>query len=295
MKSKYSWALTILLAAFASTLRAQDDDLLKGLENEDNSPVPATFKGTRLINCHTVEVPGRRTLDFRIAHRFGSFNSGWYDFFGLDGGASIRIGLEYSYDGRLQLGIGRTSLEKMGDGFLKYRLVRQRPKGWQQVSVTLFTSAYYTMQKDPNKAANGFDKYERKSSRLSYANQIIIGRKFSDRFSLQIAPTMIHVNQVDNISDKNDIYVLAGATRFKFTKRAALTLEYGYRPIGYTRKTYYDTFSVGVDLETGGHVFQMFVTNSLGLTEPQFLTRTTDKWSDMGIRLGFNISRAFTI
>ncbi len=173
--------------------------------------------------------------------------------------------------------------------------MRQRPRGWQQVSVTLFTSAYYTMQKDPNKAANGFDKYERKSSRLSYAHQIIIGRKFSDRFSLQIAPTMIHVNQVDNISDKNDIYVLTGATRFKFTKRAALTLEYGYRPIDYTRKTYYDTFSVGVDLETGGHVFQMFVTNSLGLTEPQFLTRTTDKWSDMGIRLGFNISRAFTI
>ncbi len=100
MKSTYLLALPLmLLLSFGISLNAQDDDLLKGLENEDNSPVLATFKGTRLINCHTVEVPGRRTLDFRIAHRFGSFNSGWYDFFGLDGGASIRIGLEYSYDG----------------------------------------------------------------------------------------------------------------------------------------------------------------------------------------------------
>lgn len=97
MKSIYLLALPLmLLLSFGTSLNAQDDDLLKGLENEDNSPVLATFKGTRLINCHTIEVPGRRTLDFRIAHRFGSFNSGWYDFFGLDGGASIRIGLEYA-------------------------------------------------------------------------------------------------------------------------------------------------------------------------------------------------------
>ncbi len=276
-------------------LFAQEDDLLAGLEQVDNTPVLATFKGTRLINLHTVEVPGRRTLDFRIAHRFGPFNGGWYDFYGLDGGASIRMGLEYSYDGRLQLGIGRTSVEKMADAFLKYRLVRQRPHGWQQVSVTLFSSAYYTMLRDPDKAANGFDKYARRSSRLSYAHQIIIGRKFSDRFSLQIAPTVVHMNQVERISDLNDAVVLTGATRFKITKRSAITVEYGWRATGYSRTKYYDTLGIGWDIETGGHVFQMFLTNSIGLVEPQFLLRTNNKWSDAGIRLGFNISRVFTI
>src|SRR5689334_17863474 len=126
---KQNWLIlsSTLLLLCCSGLSAQEEDLLKGLEMEDNSPVLVTFKGTRLINCHTVEVPGRRTLDFRIAHRFGAFNSGWYDFFGLDGGASIRIGLEYSYDGRLEVGLGRTSTEKTADGFLKYRLLRQRP------------------------------------------------------------------------------------------------------------------------------------------------------------------------
>ncbi len=282
----------ILLAPTA--LFAQDD-LLAGLETVDNSPVLATFKGTRLINLHTVEVPGRRTLDFRIAHRFGPFNGGWYDFYGLDGGASIRMGLEYSYDGRLEVGIGRTSVEKMADGFLKYRLIRQRMHGWQQVSVTLFSSTYYTILRDADRVANGFDKYARRSSRLSYAHQIIIGRKFSDRFSLQVAPTLVHINQVNRISDRNDAVVITGATRFKITKRSAITLEYGWRAFGYSRTPYYDTLGIGWDIETGGHVFQMFLTNSVGLTEPQFLLRTNNKWTDAGIRLGFNISRAFTI
>ncbi len=276
-------------------LFAQGEDLLAEMDMKDNSPVSATFKGTRLINMHTVEVPGRRTLDFRIAHRFGPFNDGWYGFYGLDGGASIRLGLEYSYDGRLEVGIGRTSVEKMMDGFLKYRLIRQRPHGWQQVSVTLFSSMYYTILRDPDKATNGFDKYARRSSRISYAHQIIIGRKFSDRFSLQIAPTLVHMNQVDRISDLNDVFVLTGATRFKITKRSAITVEYGWRATGYTRTRHYDTLGVGWEVETGGHVFSMFLTNSLGLTEPQFLLRTNNKWSDGGIRLGFNISRVFSI
>ncbi|MFN8302569.1 MAG: DUF5777 family beta-barrel protein [Saprospiraceae bacterium] len=294
MKIKSLLAIPLFVLA-AATAQAQDEDLLKGLEQEDNSPVLATFKGTRLINFHTVEVGGRRSLDFRIAHRFGPFNSGWYDFFGFDNGASIRFGLEYSYDGRLQFGIGRTSIDKTADGFLKYRLVRQRPNGWQQVSVTLLTSGFYTMKKDPDKAVNGFDKYENWTSRLSFAHQVIIGRKFDDRLSLQIAPAMIHYNQVDRISDKNDVFVLAAAGRYKFTKRAALTLEYGWRINEYSRTKYYDTFGVGIDIETGGHVFQMFLTNSVGLTEPQYFAQTTDQWKKMGIRLGFNISRVFTL
>lgn len=285
----------LLILCLAPIPLFSQEDLLGDLELKDNSPVLATFKGTRLINLHTIEVPGRRTLDFRIAHRFGPFNDGWYDFYGLDGGASIRMGLEYSYDGRLQFGIGRTSVEKMADAFLKYRLVRQRASGWQQLSVTLLSSAYYTMLRDPDKATNGFDKYARRSSRMSYAHQIIIGRKFSERFSIQLSPTLIHMNQVDRISDLNDAFVLAGATRFKITKRSALTLEYGWRATGYTRTKYYDTLGVGWEVETGGHVFQMFLTNSIGLAEPQFLLRTNNKWSDAGIRLGFNISRVFTI
>ncbi len=294
---RYFFIAGILLALGSfNGLIAQNDDLLKGLEPAPTHDyVLATFKGTRLINFQTLEVPGRRSLDFRISHRFGPLNSGWYDFFGLDGGASIRIGLEYSFDGRFCFGVGRTSYEKMLDGFLKYRLLRQRESGGSPLSVTLFSSAYATMQKDVNKEANGFDKYKPFSNRLSFTQQVIIGRKFSDRFSLQIAPTMVHYNLAEHISDKNDVYILAAATRFKFTRRMALTLEYGWRPLDYTRRKYYDSMGIGVDIETGGHVFQLFATNSFGLVENQFLAHTTDKWSDMGIRFGFNVSRVFSL
>lgn len=293
---KYALAFLAVLAPYF--LYAQEDTSLLDLVGEPEaveSHAIATFKGTRLINFHTIEVPGNRTLDFRIAHRFGTLNDGAYNFWGLDGGASIRLSLEYSYEGRFAAGIGRTSFEKTFDGFAKYRLVRQGETAGPPVSVTLFGGSYLISMKDPNRQINGFDKYEKLSHRLSYASQVIVGRKFSDRFSLQVAPTFIHVNLADELTDKNDAFVLALATRLKVTQRMALTAEYGWRVNDYTDTQYYDSFGIGVDIETGGHVFQMHFTNSLGLTENQFFTRTNTKWGDAGVRLGFNISRVFTI
>ncbi len=282
----------------AASVFAQDD--LNALLNESESPkkkefATATFKGTRLINLHTVEVGGKRSLDFRISHRFGSINGGLNEAFGLDGGASIRLGLEYSYDGRLQFGVGRTNIDKTGDLFAKYRLLRQTTTRSMPISVTLFAGLYYTMLKDPNKALGGKDKYENDHNRLSYAYQIIIARKFSERFSFQLSPTMVHFNLVERLTDKNDMFALCAATRFKFTKRFALTAEYCWRATEWSRDTYYDSFALGFDIETGGHVFQVQFVNSLGVLENQFIPKTSTKWSNAGIRLGFNISRMFNL
>ena len=287
------------LALACSTAWAQPDttDLLSlvGEPEVVHSPAIATFKGTRLINFHTIEVPGERTLDFRIAHRFGPFNDGGYNFWGLDGGASIRLSLEYSFDGRLCLGIGRSSVDKTFDGFAKYRLLRQSDHANPPVSVTLLSSIFATSLKDEDDRLIGVNKYEKFSSRLSFCHQIMVARKFNERFSLQIAPTLVHINLADELEDKNDVVVIATAARYKVTRRMAITAEYGWRVNNYTNTKYYDSFGIGVDLETGGHVFQMHLTNSFGLTENQFFTRTTDNWTDGGIRLGFNISRVFTI
>lgn len=288
-----------LLALACQTAWAQPDttDLLGmiGEPNVEFSPAIATFKGTRVINFHTIEVPGKRTLDFRIAHRFGPFNAGAYNFWGLDGGASIRTSFEYSYDGRLCLGIGRSSVDKTFDGFAKYRLIRQGDRSNPPVSVTLLSSIFATSLRDEDDRVTGVNKYEKFTSRLSYCHQAIIARKFSENFSLQIAPTLVHFNLADALEDKNDIIIIAAAARYKVTQRMAITAEYGWRATDYTNTKYYDSFGIGVDIETGGHVFQMHLTNSFGLTENQFLTRTTDNWGDGGIRLGFNISRVFSI
>ncbi len=301
MNSKlYKIIFFALVITITSSAKAQETDpmqlFMDMTPTNPKEPVIATFKGTRLINQHTIEVGGKRTLDYRIAHRFGPFNTGSYNFWGLDGGASIRMSLEYSYDGRLQFGLGRTSIEKTYDTYLKYRLLRQTKNNSMPISVTLLSGLYYTNLKGAATLISGVDKYKNTSSRISYAHQIMIARKFGEKLSVQVTPSFVHYNQVDNISDKNDTYAVGALGRYKFTNRAAFTFEYMARVNKFSRtNTYYDSMGIGLDIETGGHVFQVHLTNSLGITENQFITKTTDTWSKGGMRLGFNISRAFTL
>ncbi len=281
---------------FPTNLFAQDD-LLAQLpsENETKTFSIAGFKSTRVINFHSYEVLGKRSLDFRISHRFGDLSSGIDGFYGIDGPASIRLGLEYSHDGRLMVGFGRTSYEKMLDGFIKYRLVRQTENGSMPFNITLMSSMFVKTGKDPEESITDINKYKYFSNRISYCHQLIIGRKFSPKFSAQIAPSLVHFNMAERFTDNNDSYFLTGALRYKFTKRIALTAEYGARMRTYTQQKVYNSLGVGIDIETGGHVFQMFVTNSFGIVESQFLPFNNTSWSDNGIRIGFNVSRVFDL
>jgi hypothetical protein len=288
-------SLSLLVGSSTAFFAQSPEDLLNMVtEKPKKEYTTATFKTTRLVNFHTVEVLSRRSLDFRISHRFGDFNSGAYNAWGVDGGANIRLSLEYCHGSRLMFGLGRTSGKKIADGFLKYRLLKQTTKGGgMPVSVTLFTSVYHTFMQ--NVIIDGENKYQNISDRLSYCHQIMIGRKFNSRFSLQLTGAMVHINMVDKITDKNDCFIAGVVTRFKFAKRQAITLEYGYRINKYSKDKYYDSFGIGYDLETGGHVFQIHLTNSFGLTEDQYFMYTNTSWDNWGIRLGFNISRVFSL
>lgn len=294
MKKAYLFILLAVTSTTSFFAQSPDDLLNMVAEKPKKEYVSATFKTTRLINFHTVEVLSRRSLDFRISHRFGDINSGAYNAWGIDGGANIRLSLEYCHGSRLMFGIGRTSGKKIADAFLKYRLLKQTTKGGgMPVSVTLFTSMYHTFMQ--NVVIDGVNKYQTIPDRLSFCHQIMIGRKFNSRFSFQLTGAMVHVNLVDKISDKNDCFIVGAVTRFKFAKRQAITLEYGHRMNKYSRDKYYDSFGVGYDLETGGHVFQIHLTNSFGLTEDQYFMYTNTSWSNWGVRLGFNISRVFSL
>ena len=294
MKTRFFCFLLLLFTG----MKTQAQDLWSFVDSMQAAPeefTTATFKTTRLIDQHTLETVGRNTLDFRISHRFGSLNSGSINAWGIDGPVDIRLGLEYSPDGRFMFGIGRTSMEKMVDGFLKYRLLRQKTHGGSPISITLFAGAYRLALKDNNVAVQGYDKYKPETNRWSYAYEVMIGRKFSPAFSFQVAPWFVHYNLVEQITDKNDAYGIACVTRLKFTKRMAVTFEYAYRLNTYSRTKYYDSMGIGWEIETGGHVFQVHFTNSFGLTENQFFTHTDTKWNNAGIRLGFNVSRVFTL
>jgi hypothetical protein len=282
-----------IIALFTSTI-LEGQDLLSAL---DNQPEPkdytiATFKGTRLINFHTIETLSKGSLEVRIAHRFGSFSSGASNLYGLDGPATIQLRIDYALTNRLMVGIGRGSDQKVVDGFVKYRLLRQRTNGSMPVSLTGLATANMTTM--PNSLTQ--DRYLYSSSRMSYLASIMVARKFNSRISLQLSPIYTHFNLVDNLTDKNDLLSLAGSFRYKFGKRFALTLEYVKRLTPYTRDMtqYHDVLGVGFDIETGGHVFQLFVTNGYSINDARTIAYTTTGVKN-GLMLGFNISRVFSL
>jgi predicted porin len=286
--------LSLFQIAISSQLYAQED-LLTLLEKDtvqkqQKEYTYATFKSTRVINGQSVETQKARVLQFLISHRFGRLNSGAYNFFGLDD-ATIRLGLEYGINDVLTIGIGRSSLEKTYDGFVKYKLLRQSTgAGAMPVSVVLFAStAINTLTFNEPERDNLF------SSRLSYTYQVIIGRKFSEKLSLQLSPTVVHRNLVAGALDQNDVYAAGVAGRYKLTKRTSLNAEYFYILPGKTADDYYNSLSLGFDIETGGHVFQLHFTNSQGMIEKFFVPATNGNWLKGDIYFGFNISRVFSL
>lgn len=268
------------------------DDLLSMLDEEEPEQTvysKAAFKTTRVINNQSIENVGAGVLDFKISHRFGFLNSGAYNLFGLDA-ATIRIGLDYGITDNLMVGFGRSSFEKTYDFFGKFRLLRQSTgKKEMPVTVSLYSNiAINTLKFQDTSRVNYF------TSRLYYAHQVIIGRKFNDRLTLQLMPTMIHKNLVATINDKNDIYAMGVAGRVRLTRRLALNAEYFYAP-GKDDSQFENSLSIGFDIETGGHVFQLHFTNSTAMVERGFVTETTGDWLNGDIHFGFNISRVFNI
>jgi hypothetical protein len=289
MQNKAFFALLFLIS---STIHAQD--LLASLDTDTSVKdyTIATFKGTRLINFHTNETLSKGTLEFRIAHRFGAFSTGLTNLYGLDGPATIQLRLDYALTDRLMVGFGRSSDQKILDGFAKYRLLRQTTDNSMPVSLTGLFSANVTTL--PN--ANLQDPYTLDVDRLSYLYGVIVAKKFTPEFSLQVTPMFTHFNIVNTLSDKNDLLSVEGSMRYKFSKRAAITVEYMKRITPYTANMnqYYDVLGVGFDIETGGHVFQVFVTNGSSINEARTIAYTSTSIAK-GMALGFNISRVFSV
>lgn len=280
-------------------MNAQDQDLLSSLGDDKTTEyATASFKTDRVVNGHSIENTAKGVLDTKFSHRFGAIRQGIYDMFGLDG-ASIRIGADYGITNRLMVGFGRASYEKTLDGFVKYKILRQST-GAKNMPITLCYVAEGQVRTvkfaDPTRP-------NRFSDRVFYMHQILIGRKFNSRFSLQLMPTLVHRNLTLTPNDKNDVYSLGVAGRIKLTKRVALNAEYYYVPDGQLESPHANSLSVGFDIETGGHVFQLHFTNSAYMTSKAYITETSEDWffKDSsnrmlsGIRFGFNISRVFTI
>ncbi|WKN43845.1 DUF5777 family beta-barrel protein [Tunicatimonas pelagia] len=286
----FSVAVLLSVGAFAQ------DDLMNLLEANTEESIhftEATFKGSRLINGHTVETRKQGELEFLISHRFGRLNSGAYEFFGLDA-ANVRLGLEYGVADFLTLGVGRNSFEKTYDGFAKIKWLRQsKGKRVMPVSVVTFSSAAINTLTESSPG-----EFPDLTARMFYTQQLLIARKFGSALSLQIMPTLVHRNRIQEREGENDIYALGVGGRIKLTQRVSLNGEYYYR---LNAEEYaeddlnqlFNSLAIGFDIETGGHVFQLHLTNSRAMIEKGFIAETNGNFFAGDIHFGFNVSRVF--
>lgn len=283
----------IVFALWAISSHTFAQDLLDILEEETpqiKNYIAATFKGTRILNGHSVENRKKGILEFVISHRFGRVNLGADELYGLDQ-SNIRFAFEYGLSDDIMLGVGRSSFDKTYDGFVKYKFLKQSSgKNSFPFTASLFTSVAYKTLKD-------FDPENEPSfsQKLSYVSQVLIARKFSSALSLQITPTYIHRNSVKVDEDPHDIFAVGVGSRIKLTNRVSINGEYFYTVNPLESINSSNSIAFGVDIETGGHVFQIILSNSITMIEKSFITESTDDFFEGDIHLGFNISRAFQL
>lgn len=290
--NKFLFSAVLISITTVNFVFSQDDllDMLDEVVDDEPQYVAYTFKSTHIINGHSIERMQARQLDFRVNHRFGPVSGGYETFWGLDL-ANINLSLDYGINDWLMIGIRRGTYQRTYDGSLKFSVFRQS-KGVKvmPVSISYFTDASVRAEKPASKS----DELEHNfSDKLAYTHQLLIARKFNEALSLQLSPTFIHRNEVEYFEENNTVAVGVGG-RYKFTRRVSFNFEYFWTDAA-DGKRFYAPLAIGVDIETGGHVFQLFFTNSETMAEKAVIAETQSSWLDQGWRFGFNMSRVFAI
>ena len=262
-----------------------------------------TFKDTRVINTHTVETLEKRKLDIRIGHRFGDIagdNGGWQSFYGLENAADILIGAEYGITNNITVGLNRTKgagpLKKLINTSLKYRFLRQKNDESMPFSMAAHGLwSISTMEQDTSndEVLNNFPEF---SHRYMYTVQVLIARKFSNAFSFQVIPSYTHRNLVP-YNDTNGLFSLGFAMRIQLSKVFGIIADatFPFSDLRTPENDYYAPLGIGLEIDTGGHIFQINFTNSRGIAETDYIPNTQSDWLKGEFRLGFTISRTFNL
>lgn len=293
------WVVVSFLLGLAPQVFSQSmAELLDKETSTKTTVVSGTFKGTHLINGHSVESPAKGVLQSTFSHRFGTLEDPLYTFLGMNQ-ASIRFGFDYGISDRVAVGIGRssglggTTPPPTYDGYVKYRFLSQAT-GDRNVPVTV--SALLAAAIDTEQWPNDGTVHPG-SDRMAYTAQILIARKFNERLSLQLMPTFLRRNLLAETDQKKDVPSIGIGGRWKVSKRTAVTFEYYASNPASLGAAYFNPIAIGYDIDTGGHIFQIMLTNSFGLIESQFLGSTATNFfsGPRGMRIGFTFSRVFNV
>ncbi|MEO8416604.1 MAG: DUF5777 family beta-barrel protein, partial [Ginsengibacter sp.] len=300
---KFLLPATMLLSIYnksnaQDTTRVERDaNLMNQLETQEvkneTQYATATFKYTHVIDGQSVENLPARVLDVRILHRFGPLSSGIYNFFGLDYSPfNVKIGFDYGITNNVMIGVAHSGYNKTYDAFFKFKLLQQSTgvvKSPVTISFvpTVTISTLKPSQIDPAVKPDPATKIDR----ASYVLQLLVARKFSEGSALQLTPTFIHVDNISFFHNKRNIFAIGIAGRQKLSKRINFNAEYYYQLPDMKAPGAHNVLSFGMDIGTGGHVFELLFSNSFGLTEKQFISETSGRWDNADALFGFNISR----
>ncbi len=295
------------------------DDLMKELEAEaapKNEKVTATFKANRVVNAHSCETVKKRTLDFRITHRFSNIieqtdgSGGVHQFYGFDNASDIRFSFDYGITDKLQIGFARSKQMENLDGTFKFKILEQTQSNSMPLTLVWYSNGSFTPMKESIFYAGADSAWvagnKKMAHRLAFTHQLIIARKFGSRFSFEVLPTVnyrnlvnAYVNPKNNAVEDNLLYAVGFAGRIKVTQRFSIVGDYFYVISKFREKNtvmpYYAPLGLGFEIETGGHVFTVNFTNSSAIIENGYLPYTSDSWKTGAFKLGFNISRVFNI
>ncbi len=310
-------SLLFLSIFFTLNVFSQDDLLSLVEDKKDEKPkkVYATFKTYKLGNAQTVETVKKNNLDFRISHRFGNvynmdngqnaLNEAAHSYFGFDNASDIRWSFDYGVTDNLTIGIGRSRYRETYDGSIKWKIISQKEHFKVPFTMTLFLDMGYTSMKPEQLYAGVVKDFKTNElHRFNYFSQLIIASKLNDWLSIEVLPSYLHRNFVQqrinskNLSeDPNGFFSLGMGGRIKVSKRMCLIADYFYNfsPYYQNNTTAFNPLAFGFEMETGGHVFSMFFTNAPALIENSFIPYTSDTWSKSQVKFGFCISRTFAL
>ena len=278
----------LIMLLLCQILTAQGDDLLSEIDTDSvgDQYATAAFKGLKIVNFESTKLVAKKELTFIVSHRFGSIENGFDSFFGLDD-AVTRLNFVYGITDGINIGVSRSSFQKIYEASAKYRLVRQIENGFPFTIV-----AYNSILINTALEKENLPKLEFRD-RLGYTAQLLISKKVSSKLSLEVAPTFFHDNFVAYDDQHNSQYAIGFGGRQKLGKRWSINFDYGWHLNRADGSPFKNPLSIGFDLETGGHVFQMHFSNAQAMNTNGFLGQATGDWSDGNIYFGFNLSRVF--
>lgn len=289
----------ISLFLITTATKAQDaDSLLNSLDSSKFSggKTTATFKSTRVVLSHSSETQKKYDLDLRIRHHFGDIGGnfgGSHKLYGLDVATDLYIGLDYGITNKLTLGIGRSKHDELFNFFVKQKTIEQK-QGSFPVTLTLLAQAGVIAREESFQ-----NEFNNDSTRTSYLFQAMIARKFSEHLSLQISPTYLMRSMHIAPGDYQNLFSIGFAGRFKLSKRLSLVGDYqlvnAFSRSERLSEIYFNPLGVGLEIETGGHVFSLNFMNSEHIIENNFIPDTQKSWNNGGVRFGFTISRNFSL